>query len=76
MGTALPHFFALDYIKTWLQAHRRARYTQIRTAGQNLQWNWKIQYGNSCRGILTLLQLFGAVFLFIWCGNSVTTPLV
>jgi len=25
--------------------------------------------------MLTLFELFGAVFLFIWCGNSVTTPL-
>jgi len=25
--------------------------------------------------MLTLFELFGAVFLFIWCGNGVPTPL-
>jgi len=40
-----------------------------------LQWNRKIQWGNSCRRILTLFELFGAVFHFIWCGNGVLTPL-
>jgi len=24
--------------------------------------------------MLTLFELFGAVFLFIWCGNGVPTP--
>jgi len=34
------------------------------------QWNRKIQCGNSCRKMLFLFELFGAVFLFIWCGNA------
>jgi len=24
--------------------------------------------------MLTLFELFGAIFLYIWCGNSVSTP--
>jgi len=39
--------------------------TQIRTASQNLQWSRKIQCGNSCRRMLTLFELFDAVFLSI-----------
>ena len=42
---------------------------------KSLQWNRKIQCGNSCRRMLTLFELFGTVFLFIWCGNGVPTPL-
>jgi len=34
VGTAFPHLFALDYIKTWLQTHRCASNTQIRTDNQ------------------------------------------
>jgi len=42
----------------------------------SLQWNRKIQRGNTCRRKLTLFEVFGVVFLFIWCGNAVPTPLV
>ena len=42
---------------------------------KSLQWKRKIQCGNSCRRMLTLLELFGTVFLFISCGNGVSTPL-
>jgi len=38
-----------------------------------LQWNRKIQRGNFCRRVLTLFEIFGAVF--IWCRNAVPTPL-
>jgi len=71
----VPHLFSQDYIKTWLRSHRCASDTQIRTASQSLQWNRKIQCGNSCRRMLALFELFGAVFLFIWCGNVVPTRL-
>jgi len=40
-----------------------------------LQRQMKIQCGNSCRWMLTLFHLFGAVFLVIWCWNGVPTPL-
>jgi len=43
---------------------------------KSLQWKRKIQCGNSCGRMLTLFELFGAVFLFIWCGNPVPTPLL
>ena len=33
-GNAFPHLFALHYIETWLQSHRCASDTQIRTASQ------------------------------------------
>jgi len=42
---------------------------------KNHQWNRKIQRGNSRRRMLTFLELFGEVFLLIWCGNGVPTPL-
>jgi len=32
-------------------------------------------YGNSCLQMLTLFELYGTVFLFIWRGNCVPTPL-
>jgi len=34
VGTAFPHLFALDYIKTWLRSHRCANDTQICIATQ------------------------------------------
>jgi len=34
VGTAFPHLFALDYIKTWLRPYRCASDKQIRTASQ------------------------------------------
>jgi len=43
---------------------------------KSLHWNRKIQCGNSIRQMLFLFELFGAVFLFIWCGNGVPTPLI
>jgi len=64
-----------DYIKTWLQSHRCASNVQIRTASQSLQWNRKIQCRSSCRQMLTLFELFGVAFLFMWCGNGIPTPL-
>ena len=42
---------------------------------KSLQWNRKIQCENSCRQTLTSFELFGAVFLFIWCRDGVPTPL-
>jgi len=36
-----------------------------------LQRNGKIQRGNSCRRMVTLFEIFCAVFLFIWSGNAV-----
>jgi len=42
---------------------------------KSLQWNRKIQCGSYCRQMLTLFELFGVAFLFIWCGNGVPTPL-
>jgi len=33
-GTHAPYLFLLDYIKTWLQCHRCASDTWIRTANQ------------------------------------------
>jgi len=39
-----------------------------------LQWNRKIHCRKSCRRMLTLFELFGAVFVFIWCWSSVPTP--
>jgi len=36
VGTAFPHLFALDYIKTLLRSHRCASDTQIRNASQKL----------------------------------------
>jgi len=38
---------------------------------KSLQWNMKIQCGTLCHRIFALFELFGAVFLFIWCGNGV-----
>jgi len=46
----------------------------IRTANQTSQWDRKIQCENSCRRMLTLFQLFGAVFLFIG-GRKASPPL-
>ena len=34
-----------------------------------------IRCGNPCRRLLTLFEIFGAVFLFILCGNAVPAPL-
>jgi len=31
--------------------------------------------GNSDRRMLTSMEIFGAAFLFIWCGNGVPKPL-
>jgi len=42
---------------------------------KSLQRNKKIQCGNSCWRMLILFELFGAVFLIIWRGKSVPTPL-
>ena len=42
---------------------------------KSLQRKRKIQCQNSRRRMLILFELFGAVFLFIWCGNTVPTPL-
>jgi len=39
------------------------------------QWNRKIQCRSSCRQMLTLFELFGVAFLFIWCRNGIPTPL-
>ena len=33
-GTAFPHHFSPDYVKTWLRSHRRASDMQIRTVSQ------------------------------------------
>ena len=41
---------------------------------KSLQWDRKIQCGNSCRRMLTLFELFGAVFLSIG-GRTVSTPI-
>ena len=41
----------------------------------SLQWNRKIECGNSCRRMLTLFEPFGAAFYFIWFVNPVPTPL-
>ena len=45
---------------------------------RSLQWNRKIQCGNTYRRMLTLSELFGAIFLFISCGVPtlpfITTP--
>jgi len=41
-----------------------------------LQWNRKMQCGNFGRRMLTLFELFGSVFLFIWCGNAVPNILL
>jgi len=49
----------LDYNKTWLRSHRCSSNTQIRTVSQSLQWNRKIQCGNSWKRMLTLFELFG-----------------
>jgi len=40
---------------------------------KSLQWNRKIQFGNSWRLMLSLFELFVAVFPFISCGNDVPT---
>jgi len=42
---------------------------------KSLQWNRKIHCGNSWKWILTSFEIFGAVFLFIRCGNAVPAPL-
>jgi len=74
VGTAFPHLCALEY-KTWMRSDRCASDTQIRTASQSQQWNRKIQCRNSFRRMPTLFEPFGAVFLFVGCGNGVPTPL-
>ena len=57
VGMAFPHLFALDYVKTWLRAHRCAGDMQISTASQKSTVK-KIQCGNSCRQMLTLFEIF------------------
>jgi len=42
---------------------------------KSLQLNRKVQCRSYCRQMLTLFELFGVAFLFIWCGNGVPTPL-
>ena len=81
VGTAFPHHLALttlledlDYIKSWLRSNGCACDTQT-CAAKSLQRNRKLPFGNSCRRMLTLFELFGAVFLFIWCGNAVSSSL-
>jgi len=81
VGTAFPHLFALvtllemwdpnDYIKPWLRSHRCASNTQIRSAGQKSTVKqedpvWKSLQANAH---------FIRIFLCIWCGNGVPTPL-
>jgi len=61
-----------DYIKTWLRFHSDKQNPLL---VKSLQWVTKIQCGNSYRGVLTFIELFCAVFLFIWWGNGVPTPL-
>jgi len=56
-------------VRHWLATHR---FTLL---VKSLQWNRNIQCRRSCRQIHTLFELFGAAFLFIWCGNGVPTPL-
>ena len=73
-GNAFPHLFAQDYIKTW-RSHRFASDTQIRTTSQKSTVKqedpmWKFMSAN-----VRFIELFGAVFLFIWCENGVPTPL-
>jgi len=43
---------------------------------KSLQWNRKIQCRSDCRQMLTIFELFGEAFFFIWCGNSFPTPLL
>jgi len=59
-----------DYIKTWLRSHRCASATQIRTASQKSTVKHEDPAWNSCRRMLILFELFGAAFLFVWCGNA------
>jgi len=54
---------------------RCASDTQIRTASQSSTVKQEIQCRSSCMQMLTLFELFGVAFLFIWCGNGVPTPL-
>jgi len=42
---------------------------------KSLQRNRKNQCRSYCRQMLTLFELFGVAFLFIWYGNGVFTPL-
>jgi len=72
-GNGVPtHFwttFKHDYDVTQVIVTRR-----FALLDKSLQWNRKIQCGNSCRQTLTLFELFGAVFFFIWCRNAVLPP--
>jgi len=64
-----------DYIKTWLRSHRCASNMQIRTAGQKSEVKQEdpVYSRSSCRQMLTLFELFGVAFLFIWCENGIPT---
>jgi len=70
-GNGVPHLFLLDYSKTRLRFHRCVSHMQIRIASQKSTLKQEDPVWKHCRRMLTLFELFGAVFLFIWCGNGV-----
>ena len=65
MGTAFPHLFALDYNKHDCDLTDVLATFRFALLVKSLQRNRKVQCGNSSREMLTLLELFDAVFLFI-----------
>jgi len=72
---AFPHLFAQITIKHGCDLTDVLATRRFALLVKSLQWNKKIQCGNSCRRMLAFFEQFGIVFFCIWCRNGVPRPL-